>query len=538
MPKLISNTSALVVSQIPDYIRGDYVSYVSGSNIVTADYSKFIHFVEAYYKFLEKETNPTEVLQNAILYADVEKTIDTANVSLVESFFKNYGSDIPRNLLTNKKSFVKFFRNIYETKGTEEAAKLLFRVLYNNTIEFSYPGDFIFKASDGRWKNYKTLLVVPVNSANIFGALNTIITGQDSNATAKVVNVLKILKPNKLFGFGSVSDDITEYYELYLENIDGNFRKETIVSSLSSNIKANTYYQLASIEILNGGKGYDLNANVRHLQSTLKVSKVNNFGEIKEITVVDSGVYYPSSTISTSFTPSFVNVEIDSPSKLLQGNVSVIGRKVIFISNTYHYLSKNDSITLKYYGNTLSNFNDGTNTVTISKIVDDKRFIFYLNSFSNTNLSANLTLNSTASLRGNLGILKTNKGFLLNSKGRLSDRYKIQGALADSPDSSILYYQPFSYVIRSSETTSKWKEIVKTTIHPSGVEVFGDVLLIKDLDSIINDTGKSEVQDYLGLTADYFNNEILANSTFYTFSKTGFKFSINADHVILIFGYL
>ena len=71
MPKLYSNTSSLVASQLPDYIRGDYVSYVSGNNQATADYSKFINFVEAYYKFLEKETYPTEVLQNAKEYSDV-----------------------------------------------------------------------------------------------------------------------------------------------------------------------------------------------------------------------------------------------------------------------------------------------------------------------------------------------------------------------------------------------------------------------------------------------------------------------------------
>jgi len=62
MPKLESNVSSLVVSQLPDFIRGDYVS---SSNQETPTYKKFINFIEAFYKFLEQETRPVEVLQNA-----------------------------------------------------------------------------------------------------------------------------------------------------------------------------------------------------------------------------------------------------------------------------------------------------------------------------------------------------------------------------------------------------------------------------------------------------------------------------------------
>jgi hypothetical protein len=73
-------------------------------------------------------------------------------------------------------------------------------------------------------------------------------------------------------------------------------------------------------------------------------------GKIEKISVVDTGVYYPSISISDSTTPSFVNVTIDSPNKILQGNVSFTGRAGTFTSNVYHYLHKNESINLNYYG--------------------------------------------------------------------------------------------------------------------------------------------------------------------------------------------
>lgn len=538
MPKLYSNTSSLVTGQLPDYIKGDYISYVSGNNTTNADYSKFIQFVEAYYKFLEKETNPTEVLQNAKVYADVETTLDTANVSLVESFFKNYGNDIPRNLITNNKSFVKFFKDIYKTKGSEEAAKLLFRVLYNTNVEFLYPGNFVLKTSDGRWVRQKTLLVTPVNNSNLYQLINTTVTGQDSKATAKVSDVLKILKTNRFFSSTAIVNSDVEFYELTLEDLEGNFKRETIVSSYSSNLKANTNYQLVGVDILDGGAGYTLDNSINYSGSILKISKIDERGSIKNVSVVDTGVYFVDPSITDSFTQSFLSIGLSTSNKLITGNVKITGRNGTFESNVYHKLKKQDTIILNYFGNTNSNLNNVSNSIVVSKILDDNRFSFYLDISANTNLKSNVLISKPASLNANLGIVKISDGYYINNKGRLSDSYYLQGSLVDAPDPSILYYQPFSYVIRSEQSTFKWRETVKSTIHPSGVEVFGDVLSIKDTSIVIKDTGKSEIQDYLGLTADYENQEITADGTYYTIPKTGYNIPINADTVILIFGYL
>lgn len=538
MPKLFSNTSSLVASQLPDYIRGDYVSYVAGNDSATSDYSKFINFVEAYYKFLEKETNPTEVLQNAKAYSDVELTIDNANVSLVESFYKNYGYDIPRNLITNKKSFVKFFKDIYKTKGSEEAAKLLFRVLYNSDIEFTYPGNYILKASDGEWEISKSILVAPVGNTNVYAFKNTLITGEVSKATAKVKDVLKLTNVQKFYGFNSEIDEGNDYFELYLEDVRGNFRNENLVSSYSSDYKANTRYRLNKIDIIDGSAGYTLNESVTHQNAVLKIDKVNSFGKIQKISVVDSGIFYLNRNESNSHTRSFITVNIDPPSRILSGNVVIAGRIGTLTTTTEHSLHKNDSIRLSFFGNTLSSVNNTQNTVTITRVLDNKRVKFNLNIFANTNIKANVQIATSANLVANLGILKEEEGIYQNSRGRLSDNYYIQGALPNSPDSSILYYQPFSYVIESEQPTSKWKEIVKTTVHPSGTEVFGDVTINRNLGITVVDTGKSEIQKHLAFTADYADSAVLADSTSYYYPALGITVSINADHVIFIFGYL
>ena len=49
---------------------------------------------------------------------------------------------------------------------------------------------------------------------------------------------------------------------------------------------------------------------------------------------------------------------------------------------------------------------------------------------------------------------------------------------------------------------------------------------------------KSEIQKHLAFTADYADSAVLADSTSYYYPALGITVSINADHVIFIFGYL
>lgn len=46
------------------------------------------------------------------------------------------------------------------------------------------------------------------------------------------------------------------------------------------------------------------------------------------------------------------------------------------------------------------------------------------------------------------------------------------------------YYQDFSYIIRSKVSISKWQKLIRTIIHPAGLEVFGELLLGEDDDGV------------------------------------------------------
>jgi hypothetical protein len=54
--------STLVNSQLPEFIRSDYTTFVT--------------FIESYYKFLEQDQGALEIVQNARSYNDIDTTTD------------------------------------------------------------------------------------------------------------------------------------------------------------------------------------------------------------------------------------------------------------------------------------------------------------------------------------------------------------------------------------------------------------------------------------------------------------------------------
>ena len=82
--RIKDKVSELVNSQLPEFIRSDYTTFVA--------------FLEYYYKFLEQDQGALELVQNARQYSDIDKTTS----SFVNYFLANYANDLPVNLQVNK----------------------------------------------------------------------------------------------------------------------------------------------------------------------------------------------------------------------------------------------------------------------------------------------------------------------------------------------------------------------------------------------------------------------------------------------------
>lgn len=191
--EIFKKISPLIETQFPSFLREEG--------------PRFVSFLKAYYEYLEQSGNPVDVVRSLVEYQDIDRTID----SFVEYFRREFMLNIPQNILADKRLLVKHIRDFYRTRGSKFSYDFLFHALFNSQIEIIYPGDFILRASDGRWVKETILRVGEPYSTlpTIFDGRN--ITGTISGATARVQKVSRI----SVLG--------TPLFELLVENVVGSF---------------------------------------------------------------------------------------------------------------------------------------------------------------------------------------------------------------------------------------------------------------------------------------------------------------------------
>lgn len=99
----------------------------------------------------------------------------------------------------------------------------------------------------------------------------------------------------------------------------------------------------------------------------------------------------------------------------------------------------------------------------------------YLKSFSSFSGTAEISFLEPAVLKANIGGLTEKAGEWKTTAGQISDDMVIQGKTKFATEESLVYYQPFSYVIRSSKSTDEWVKSIKSVLHPAGFAVFGEI---------------------------------------------------------------
>lgn len=195
--------SVLLPDQIPDYVQ-EY-------------YPLFVIFVTKYYEWLEQQGNAQQVIQNIRLNGD----IDTTASSLVTRFMQQFVPDQPLDAAADRSIIVKYFRDFYQKKGSEDSFKFFFRAFFADEIQTFYPSSVLFKTSDNTWYVERKLKVSAV-TGNPGSSVSTTVAGQTSGARA-VVNTANlvtdggnywelILQPNSATGVFTAGETLRATY--------------------------------------------------------------------------------------------------------------------------------------------------------------------------------------------------------------------------------------------------------------------------------------------------------------------------------------
>lgn len=267
---------------------------------------------------------------NVLDYRTINNSIDDYVVYLSDELYPS----IPLDYYGDKRLIANKFKDFFQSKSNEDSYRFLFRLLFNEEIDFYYPGEDLLRVSDG---NYEKTQIIRVTAAaygidalgvqyerNVFDFLNKTIEGQTSGFLANVVDIKK-------FFIGS-----SEVAEFTLKLVSGAFvGGETITATDDENLNATTYGIVSGFTIVDGGSGYALGDEIAisgdGVSAAARVSSIKE-SPISALSVDATGYGYRLNTLAT----------IDNTGTGGSGLIV----KVTGIDKTYTVTSGNNSYTV------------------------------------------------------------------------------------------------------------------------------------------------------------------------------------------------
>jgi hypothetical protein len=144
-----------------------------------------VEFVKKYYEWMESANNALYHSRRLPESRDIDLTVD----DFVIHFKNKYLTNIQLDTITATRNLVKHSLDLYRSKGSERGLQLLFKIAFGKNARIYYPGDDVFKLSDGVWR-VPTYLEVSINKNND-QLVNKQVMGVTSGATAFVEAVIR-----------------------------------------------------------------------------------------------------------------------------------------------------------------------------------------------------------------------------------------------------------------------------------------------------------------------------------------------------------
>ena len=399
---------------------------------VKEDYPRFIRFVELYYEFL-KNSNLDGVGESFDSIRDIDITLD----KFIDSLWKEFGINVPRTNIANDKHFLKHIKDFYSTKGSEESFRILFRHFFNTEIDLIYPKEYILKTSDGEWIQDVSFLV-SVSEGDIYDIVGKQITVSTSlqNITLQVTRVR----------------NLNNLYEVFISKTDYKLISYGDIISFNG-VVATIEKTISTVPILKTGTGFYVGQlfnipSITGSDAKIKVTALDKDNNLKNVEVIDFGSGYQSPFYATITSKTTESIRSEFPT-LRDQTLGFVDSG--FISMDTYF--ETNIINPSYSGEILREF---YNDYSIAENVKAEE-------------------ENTAIITVNIGSIRKYQGYYKTDKGFLSNNYKLQDSY---------YYQIYSYVISSVESITKYRDIVKTLIHPTGMKLFGQQVLNNEISLI------------------------------------------------------
>ena len=140
----------IISLQLPEFIR--------------TDYPQFIEFIKSYYKFLEQSNDPNKIIYNLENYKNIDDIPDFILDKIKQEVMVDFNLQLTKDIQTqqpiNHKNVIKHIKEFYDSKGTPNSIKFLFRILFDKEITIEYPRIHILKPSASLYERKKYLSII------------------------------------------------------------------------------------------------------------------------------------------------------------------------------------------------------------------------------------------------------------------------------------------------------------------------------------------------------------------------------------------
>jgi hypothetical protein len=245
----------------------------------------FVEFVTSYYEWMEESNNVLYHARRLSDYSDIDMTVD----DYVLNFKKKYLDGIQFDTAAQTKNLVKHSLDLYRSKGTERSVDLFFRAVFGAPAEVYYPGEDIFRLSDGKWVRPRYLEIT--NSDYNIEFVGKIIQGVNSKATAFVERYIRRKIKSKFI------------HVYYISAITGEFETGELITLIGSSLKNTPTIigSMTTLQVITGGINFEVGDIVNltsnnGLQGKARVSSISNLTGAVSYDLTDSGWGYSTNS--------------------------------------------------------------------------------------------------------------------------------------------------------------------------------------------------------------------------------------------------
>lgn len=197
----------------------------------------FVDFLYSYYLWLEETGQLTSITRNLPEY----KAIDTTEDEFLKHFKRKYLVGVELTDTDGIRRLIKNARFLYDSKGSDRAIKLLFKLLYEDSVSVTYPNDQVLKPSYGDWEVPQYLELIP--SPNTSRLVGKQITGSISGSTAFGESFARRENNGRYYDVLFVSKPIGDFIQGEQIVVENEYQENPPV----------VYGSLTDIEIVEGG---------------------------------------------------------------------------------------------------------------------------------------------------------------------------------------------------------------------------------------------------------------------------------------------